>query len=181
MDGQDQQDIAGMGMAGMGGQYYTEPSEDSLELFEKVLLNTSDQNPKKYPELKSFIPTAYLDENELYALRRVQGLLLHTNFVLESIKKCLKPDKEKKDLNINNFEEFLLRKLFFISFSSKAKNGFTVLELNSQHTYRHENLFQKQSIGGENSNFGEKLKQMMSKAKGTGNKVFPKKESKEIW
>lgn len=176
MDGQE-----GMGMAGMN-QYYAEPSEDSLELFEKVLLNTTDQDPKKFPELKSFIPTAYLDESELYALRRVHGILLHTDFVMESVKKCLHPDVQDEDLNIKEFEEFLLRKLFFISFSSKAKNGFTVLELNSQHTYRHENLFQKQSLGEEGGGqFGERLKQIMSKAQGTGKQVFPKKRSNEIW
>lgn len=150
---------------GRGGEAL---AESDLHLFEKTLLNT---NESSHPELKSYVPTGYLDENELNALRRLQSVLLEGKHIIDILKDSLPDGIDKSKLGIKDIEKTMLRKIFFMCQSSKSKNGFAVLELNSQHMYTHENLYSKREAG-EKEGIMDKLTGAVSK----GSKRLPKNQ-----
>jgi len=167
-----------------GEQRGVEPAYDTLELYEKVLINTPTGG-EVYDELKPYMATAYFNNDELECVRRIQSILVQMEHITETIKRNLKEEYEDKNADIDDLKENLLRKLFFIAYSSKSKNGFTVLELNSQHSYHHENLYQKQTLGEEEgtlSGLKEKLGQAADKGINSDKQMMPeRKESNDIW
>jgi len=167
-----------------GKQRDVEPAYDTLELYEKVLINTPTGG-EVYDELKPYMATAYFDKDELECVRRIQSILVQMEHITETIKRNLKEKYEDKNADIEDLKENLLRKLFFIAYSSKSKNGFTVLELNSQHQYRHENVYQKQAFDeGEGTLAGlkEKLGQAADKGLNSDKQMMAeRKKSNEIW
>lgn len=162
-----------------------EPTPDTgLELFSNVLINTEASNEDyDFPELMSYIATGYMDNKELEALRRIHSVLANGQRILKTIEENMKVAGEK--INMDGMEEMLLRKLFFLSYSSKSKNGFTVLELNSQHQYHHQNLYQRQEFGEDEGALGglkEKLGGAIDKGMQSDRKIMPeKRESNDLW
>lgn len=157
-----------------------EPTPDTgLELFSNVLINTEANSDKyDFPELMSYIATGYMDNKELEALRRIHSVLANGQRILKTIKNNMKVAGEQ--IKIDGIEEMLLRKLFFLSYSSKSKNGFTVLELNSQHQYHHQNLYQKQEFGEEEGPFSglkQKLGGALDKELQSDRKIMPEKKN----
>lgn len=159
------------------------PAYDTLELYEKVLINTPTGG-EIYDELKPYMATAYFDRDELNSVRRIQSMLVQIGHITETLRRNLKDGYKTDGDEMSDLKENLLRRLFFIAYSSKSKNGFTVLELNSQHTYHHENLYQKQALGEERgalAGLKERMGQAMDKGMSGNEGVFPKRKSNEIW
>lgn len=160
------------------------PAYDTLELYEKVLINTPTGG-EIYDELKPYMATAYFDRDELNSVRRIHSILVQIEHITETLKRNLKGGYKTNGKEMSDLKENLLRKLFFIAYSSKSKNGFTVLELNSQHTYRHENLYQKQAFDEEEgplAGIKEKIGQAVDKGMNSNRKVWPEeKKSNELW
>lgn len=151
---------------------------NGLELYDKVLLSTDHGD--KYPELRSSISTGYMGNDELAAIRRLQSVLVNTTHIIQVIKENLKDEVKERlnedEWNIDRLENTLLRRIFFFCNSSKSKNGFTVLELNSQHSYHHENVYSKEEFKQNQDNgFGitDKLTKGFDKAtKGRNKPIF---------
>jgi len=161
------------------------PAYDTLELYEKILINTPQDGKKPYKELESYLATAYLDEDEMNALKRIHSVLAHAEYVLEVVKDNIKDPISTEDFQIDEVINLMMRKLFFLSYVSKSKNGFTVLELNSQHSYQHQNLYEKQAFeegeGGMLSNLQEKVQGAQQKIPQKEGGYLPQKNADEIW
>lgn len=175
----EQSSAEGWADATSGGEY---PPENSLDLFSNVLINT-DANSENYPELRSYVATGYMENKELEAIRRMHSVLSNGDHILDTIKQNL--DENASNLKLDKVEKLLLRKLFFLAYSSKSKNGFTVLELNSQHNYHHENLYQRQEMGekeGALSGIKDKLGAAADKGLNSDQRIMPEsRRSDEIW
>jgi len=163
----------------------TYPAYDTLELYEKVLINTPQSGNKPFKELEPYLATAYLDNDELEALKRIHSVLANAEHILNIMKDNLAEGYDGEEFNINRVTRLMRRKLFFLCYVSKSKNGFTVLELNSQHSYHHQNLYEKQTFEEEEgsmlSNLQEKVQGAQQKMPEKEGSYLPKKKSDEIW
>lgn len=162
----------------------TYPAYDTLELYEKVLINTPQTGNKPFEELEPYLATAYLDQDELEALKRLHSVMANAEYILNIMKNNLKKEYNKKDFDTSEITDLMMRKMFFLAYVSKSKNGFTVLELNSQHTYQHQNLYEKQAFEEEQG----MMDKLQNKIQGATNKVpeqqggyLPQKKADEIW
>jgi len=162
----------------------TYPAYDTLELYEKVLINTPQSGKKPFKELEPYLATAYLDQDELDALRRLHSVMANAEYILKIMKDNLKDEYDPEDFDTEKITNLMMRKMFFLAYVSKSKNGFTVLELNSQHTYQHQNLYEKQAFEEEESmlgNLAEKIQGTQEKLPKQQGGYLPNKKSDEIW
>lgn len=100
-------------------------SQTLEELYEKMILGTG--GTKEFKELDTYIPTGFCDLEEIDLLRGYQHLLTCIEYLEKRIKKVYGIEIEFKKL-----KDFLLRKMFFLTLSSKSKNGFGIKAVQTQ-------------------------------------------------
>lgn len=125
-------------------------SQTIEELYEKIILGTGSKS--HYDEMDVHIPTGFCDEREIEIIRDLQDLLVGIDFFERRVKKAL-GENVANMIDLSKIKDTLMRRMFFLTLSSKSKNGFGIKAIGTQRQIITEDIYSSKEEEQEETAF----------------------------